>query len=105
MGSVETLRVVHFDLSKAVLAIHHYRGDVAHIVVPLRTIISDAVKLGTAGLLLSHNHPSGDPTPSESDLTMTLQVRDAAQVLGINLHDHLIIGKSRELSFRSQGYL
>ena len=52
-----------------------------------------------------HNHPSGDPTPSEADISMTLQVQEAAQVLGITLHDHLIIGKSRELSFRSQGYL
>jgi DNA repair protein RadC len=52
-----------------------------------------------------HNHPSGDPTPSEADISMTAQVQDACQTLGIVLHDHLIIGKSRELSFRSQGYL
>ena len=52
-----------------------------------------------------HNHPSGDPTPSDADISMTLQVQDAARVLGIVLHDHLIIGKSRELSFRSEGYL
>jgi DNA repair protein RadC len=52
-----------------------------------------------------HNHPSGDPTPSSSDIVMTQQIKDAAEVLGIVLHDHLIIGKSRELSFRSEGYL
>ncbi|MDO5613007.1 MAG: JAB domain-containing protein, partial [Paracoccus sp. (in: a-proteobacteria)] len=52
-----------------------------------------------------HNHPSGDPTPSQSDITMTLQVQDACAPLGITLHDHLIIGKSQEVSLRSSGYL
>ena len=52
-----------------------------------------------------HNHPSGDPTPSDADISMTMQIRDAADVLGITLHDHLIIGKERELSFRAQHYL
>ena len=105
MGSVETLRVVHFDLSKAVLAIHHYRGDVAHIVVPLRTIISDAVKLGTAGLLLSHNHPSGDPTPSRADIAATHMLALAAEPLGIAIHDHLVMGRGKSISFRDTGLL
>lgn len=52
-----------------------------------------------------HNHPSGDPTPSEADLAMTLQIRDAGEVLGIVLHDHLIIGKSSEVSLTAAGYL
>ena len=52
-----------------------------------------------------HNHPSGDPTPSDSDMQMTYRIRDAAEALGLVLHDHLIVGKSRELSFRSAGYL
>lgn len=52
-----------------------------------------------------HNHPSGDPTPSSQDIAVTAQIRDAAEVMGLVLHDHLIIGRSRELSFRSGGYL
>ena len=52
-----------------------------------------------------HNHPSGDPTASESDIAMTRQVEQAAQALNITLHDHLIIGKSRELSFRASGLI
>ena len=52
-----------------------------------------------------HNHPSGDPTPSEADISMTNRIRDAAEALGLVLHDHLIVGRSRELSFRSEGYL
>ena len=54
---------------------------------------------------MMHNHPSGDPTPSDADISMTHQVKDACEALGLTLHDHLIIGKSRELSFRAQGYL
>ena len=56
-------------------------------------------------MILVHNHPSGDPTPSQSDISMTIQVQDAGQVLGVTLHDHLIIGKETELSFRASGYL
>jgi DNA repair protein RadC len=52
-----------------------------------------------------HNHPSGDPTPSRSDIDMTYQIRNAAELLGIVLHDHLVIGKAREVSFRSEGFL
>lgn len=52
-----------------------------------------------------HNHPSGDPTPSDADVAMTLQIQDACRILSITLHDHLIIGKSCETSFRAAGYL
>ncbi|MDO5620358.1 MAG: JAB domain-containing protein, partial [Paracoccus sp. (in: a-proteobacteria)] len=51
-----------------------------------------------------HNHPSGDPTPSEADISMTAQVNRAGQALGITLHDHLIIGKSAEVSLRAAGH-
>ena len=81
------------------------KGTVDHVPVYPREVVKRALELNASAIILVHNHPSGDPTPSESDISMTLQVKDAAQVLGIILHDHLIIGKSRELSFRSQGYL
>jgi DNA repair protein RadC len=52
-----------------------------------------------------HNHPSGDPTPSDADIAMTNKIAAACEALELSLHDHLIIGKSQELSFRSEGYL
>ena len=64
-----------------------------------------ALELNASAVILVHNHPSGDPTPSQSDISVTLQVQDAANALGIVLHDHLIIGKSQQLSFKAQGYL
>ena len=72
----------------------------------LRTasVVKRALELNASALILVHNHPSGDPTPSEADIAMTERIRAAAEVLGLTLHDHLIIGKSREVSFRAAGY-
>ena len=70
-----------------------------------REIIRRALELNASALILVHNHPSGDPTPSDSDIAMTVRIGQAAESMGITIHDHLIIGKSRELSFRSQGLL
>ena len=68
-------------------------------------IVKRALELNASALILVHNHPSGDPTPSEADITITHQIKEATEVLGLVLHDHLIIGKSREVSFRALGYL
>ncbi len=70
-----------------------------------REILKRALEIGSTALILVHNHPSGDPTPSAADISMTDQIRAGAEALGLALHDHLIIGKSAELSFRSAGYL
>ncbi|KFE35056.1 hypothetical protein DW2_08781 [Thioclava atlantica] len=52
-----------------------------------------------------HNHPSGDPTPSQVDITLTQQIAQAADLFGIVLHDHLILGKETEVSLRAEGYV
>ncbi|HAR54250.1 MAG TPA: hypothetical protein DCS45_20615, partial [Roseovarius nubinhibens] len=70
-----------------------------------REVVKRALALNATALILVHNHPSGDPTPSQSDIAMTAQIAQAAGSLGITLHDHIIIGKSRELSFRAEGLL
>jgi DNA repair protein RadC len=103
--TVETLRIVHFNQQRVVLAITEHAGDVARVVIPLRTVIADALRLGTAGLLLSHNHPSGDPTPSRADIVATLLLARSAGALGICVHDHLIEGAGRHISFRALGLL
>ena len=68
-------------------------------------MVRRALELGASALILVHNHPSGDPTPSTADIDMTRQIAQACSVLGITLHDHLIIGKSREVSLRSERLL
>lgn len=103
---IEQFRVLYLDRKNTLVADEEQaRGTVDHVPVYPREVVKRALELNASALILVHNHPSGDPTPSEEDISMTVQVNAAAQALGITLHDHLIIGKSRELSFRSEGYL
>jgi DNA repair protein RadC len=102
----EQFRVLFLDRKNVLVADEEQaRGTVDHVPVYPREIVKRALELNASALILVHNHPSGDPTPSDADLSMTAQVKEACQALGLVLHDHLIIGKSRELSFRSSGYL
>jgi DNA repair protein RadC len=102
----EQFRVLFLDRKNVLIADEEQaRGTVDHVPVYPREIVKRALELNASALILVHNHPSGDPTPSDADHSMTHQVKDACDALGLTLHDHLIIGKSRELSFRSQGYL
>ena len=105
MGAIEILRIIHFDRRRLVLGIAEYRGHAARVVMPMREIIGEALRLGSAGLLLSHNHPSGDPTPSRADIAATHQLGRVIEALGITLHDHLVIGANRRVSFRALGLL
>jgi DNA repair protein RadC len=102
----ETFRVLYLDRKNVLIGDEEQaRGTVDHVPVYPREVMKRALELNASALILVHNHPSGDPTPSSADLSMTAQIKDAAEVLGLILHDHLIIGKSRELSFRAEGYL
>ncbi|MCP5038545.1 MAG: JAB domain-containing protein [Rhodobacteraceae bacterium] len=102
----EQFRVLYLDRKNAVIADEEQaRGTVDHVPVYPREVVKRALELNASALILVHNHPSGDSSPSEADITMTRQVEDAARALGLELHDHLIIGKSCELSFRANGYL
>ncbi|MFE3836595.1 RadC family protein [Pseudogemmobacter sonorensis] len=101
----EQFRILFLDRKNVLIADEEQaRGTVDHVPVYPREVVKRALELNASALILVHNHPSGDPTPSDADIIMTQQVEDACRSLGITLHDHLIIGKSRELSLRSQGY-
>ncbi|WP_207101510.1 RadC family protein [Paracoccus shandongensis] len=103
---IEQFRVLYLDRKNVLIADEEQaRGTVDHVPVYPREIIRRALELNASALILVHNHPSGDPTPSDADITMTARIAQAADSMGITIHDHLIIGKSRELSFRSQGLL
>jgi DNA repair protein RadC len=102
----EQFRVLYLDRKNHLIADEEQaRGTVDHVPVYPREIVKRALELNASALILVHNHPSGDPTPSEADISMTAQVQDACAALGLTLHDHLIIGKERELSFRAQRLL
>jgi DNA repair protein RadC len=102
----EQFRVLYLDRKNTLIADEEQaRGTVDHVPVYPREVAKRALELNASALILVHNHPSGDPTPSQADIDMTMQIQTACMALGLTLHDHLIIGKSRELSFRAQGYL
>ncbi|QRZ12704.1 DNA repair protein RadC [Paracoccus methylovorus] len=102
----EQFRVLYLDRKNVLIADEEQaNGTVDHVPVYPREILRRALELTASALILVHNHPSGDPTPSQADINMTNRIVAAAEVMGIALHDHLIIGKSSELSFRSQGLL
>ncbi|WP_410217185.1 RadC family protein [Paracoccus sp. (in: a-proteobacteria)] len=103
---IEQFRILYLDRKNVLIADEEQaRGTVDHVPVYPREIIRRALELNASALILVHNHPSGDPTPSDSDIAMTARIANAADSMGITIHDHLIIGKSRELSFRSEGLL
>ena len=102
----EQFRILFLDRKNVIIADEPQgQGTVDHVPVYPREVVKRALELNASALILVHNHPSGDPTPSQADIDMTAQIQMAAEALGITLHDHLVVGKSRELSFRSEGLL
>lgn len=103
---VEQFRVLFLDNRNRLLADEaQARGTVNHTPVYPREVLKRALELHATALILVHNHPSGDPTPSREDIAMTQEIRQAAQSLSVVLHDHVIVGNGRWLSFRKEGLL
>ncbi|MBO9476062.1 DNA repair protein RadC [Shimia sp. R11_0] len=102
----EQFRVLFLDTKNTLIADEEQaRGTVNHVPVYPREVAKRALELNASALIIVHNHPSGDPTPSEADIAMTHQINAACHALSLTLHDHIIIGKSRELSFNAEGLL
>ena len=103
---IEEFRILYLDRKNILIADEaQARGTVDHVPVYPREVAKRALELNASALILVHNHPSGDPTPSSSDIDMTAQIERALDPLGITLHDHLVIGHNTEISFRSEGLL
>jgi len=104
-SSSETLWVAHVDRQSRCLHVSQHQGDTCGVDFPLRNIILDAARHGSAGILLAHNHPSGDPRPSESDLRATRRLATAAEALDCTVLDHLVFAGTECTSLRGLGYL
>ena len=103
---VEQFRLLFLDKKNRLIADElQQKGTVDHTPVYPREVIKRALELGASALILVHNHPSGDATPSKADIEMTREVQEAAAKLGISVHDHIVIGKSGHSSFKSLGLL
>ncbi|MCF3628537.1 DNA repair protein RadC [Thalassospiraceae bacterium LMO-SO8] len=102
----EQFRVLYLNRKNVLIKDEvQWRGTIDHTPLYPREVVKRALELQAAALIMVHNHPSGDPTPSQADIEMTRQVAEAANSMGIVLHDHLIVAKSGHTSFRDMGYL
>ncbi len=102
----ERLAVAHLDAGRRLLALDEEVGrGTDSMVFPMRAILAAALARDTAGLVVAHNHPSGDPRPSPADIAATCRLAEAADRLGIRLHDHLVFAGADCRSFRALGLL
>ena len=105
-AKIEEFHVLYLDTKNRM--IQHDRqgiGTVDQAPVYVREVLRRALMLGASNMIMLHNHPSGDPTPSKADIAITEQVVEAGAPLGVKVHDHLIIGKAGHVSLKAKGYL
>lgn len=102
----EQFRVLFLDRKNTMIADEALgTGTVGHVPVYPREVAKRALELNASAVILVHNHPSGDPTPSREDITMTARVIGACEAIDVTVHDHVIIGKDAEVSFRESGLM
>ena len=105
-GATEEFRVLFLDRKNILIADEvQSKGTIDHTPVYPREIVKRALELGASAIILVHNHPSGDPTPSKADIDMTRDIVFAAKALHIAVHDHLVIGRKGHASFKSLNLL
>ncbi|MEO1492945.1 MAG: DNA repair protein RadC [Pseudomonadota bacterium] len=102
----EQFRILFLDRKNVLIADEEQaKGTVDHVPVYPREVVKRALELDASAIILVHNHPSGDPTPSRADIDMTRQIEQALKAVNITIHDHVIVGKERDTSFRATGLL
>lgn len=105
-SEVEQLRAAHLDGARRVLGVTHAtQADRFCLNVPIRAIVENAFALRARAIVLAHNHPGGDPSPSRSDYTMTRKLREVLGALDITLIDHVVFASAGRFSFRASGLL
>ena len=102
----EQFRILYLNRKNILIADElQQEGTIDHTPVYPREVIKRALELGASALILVHNHPSGDPTPSQDDIEMTKEIREAGKKLGVAIHDHVIVARGSYSSFKSLGLL
>ena len=104
--TVERVRVLYLDTrNRLVLDDHVGDGSIDEAAIHPREVIRKALDIGSSALILVHNHPSGDPSPSRADIQITQRIAEAGRLLGIVVHDHVIIGREGHTSLRAKGLI
>lgn len=102
----EQFRILFLDKRNQMIADEvQQQGTVDHTPVYVREVVKRALQLSATAIVLVHNHPSGDPTPSRADIQMTKEIVAAAKPLGVVVHDHIVVGKQGHASFRGLGLI
>lgn len=102
----EQFRVLFLDKKNLLIADEvQQEGTVDHTPVYPREVVKRALELSATSIILVHNHPSGDPTPSHADIEMTKRIIEAAAKLNISVHDHIIVGRNGHASFKGLGLM
>lgn len=102
----EQFRMLFLDAKNILIADEEQaHGTVNHVPVYPREVAKRALELNASSIILVHNHPSGDPTPSRADIDMTQRIESACDAIGVKIHDHVIVGKSEFVSFRDMGLI
>src|SRR5207244_12366111 len=105
-AKIEEFHLLFLDRKNVLIADERQqRGTIDHTPVYPREVVKRALELGASALIMVHNHPSGDPTPSKADIEMTREVQKAAATLGVAHHDHVILGRGRHASLKSLGLI
>lgn len=104
--AIEQFRILFLDRKNILIADEAQQmGTVDHVPVYPREVVKRALELGASSIILVHNHPSGDPTPSEADVDMTGRICRACAAVGIGVHDHIVVGKQQVASFHALGLI
>lgn len=102
----EILKVIVLNIKNQVIKVKDtFKGSLNTSIVHPREIFSEAIKSGGANIIICHNHPSGDPTPSKEDINITLRIKESGSILGIQLMDHIIIGNNKFVSLKEKGII
>ncbi|WP_108787590.1 RadC family protein [Erythrobacter sp. Alg231-14] len=104
--TVERVRVLYLDGKNRLIDDHHAaEGSIDEAAIHPREVIRRAMDVGASALILVHNHPSGNPEPSRADIQITQKISEAGRLLGVTLHDHVIIGREGHISLRAKGLI
>jgi DNA repair protein RadC len=104
--TVERVRVLYLDTRNRLIVDHHVGdGSVDEAAIHPREVIRKAMDVGSTALILVHNHPSGNPEPSRADIEITRRIAEAGRLLGIVVHDHVIVGRDGHVSLKAKGLI
>ena len=104
--TVERVRVLYLDTRNRLIDDHHVGdGSIDEAAIHPREVIRRAMDVGASALILVHNHPSGNPEPSSADIQITRKIAEAGRLLGVTVHDHVIVSREGHVSLRSKGLI